>query len=175
MKKKFERMSNLLPRMIFSSCKFGPADEESMLEMFRSELFSKRSVHTRRQAALTHGMLSETKLLQLDAVPLLQKALPAEPWWLSVVANCRDAFAEAAVVIGRGEAARYFKFLYAKKAPRGASFCPLVLREPEYTRVLGLQTMGGEEEPVSWRYRFTCERMGIREAWQIDSDANSSV
>ena len=174
-KKKLEGMSRLPPRMIFSSCRFGPADEESMMEMFRSELFSKRSVHKRRQAAQTHDMLSDAKLLHLDAVPILQKALPAEPWWLSVVANCRDAFAESAVVIGSGEAARYFKFLYAKKAPRGASFCPLALREPEYTRVLGLQTMGDEEEPVSWRYRFTCERMDSREAWQIDSDANSTV
>ena len=174
LKKKLEAMKGHPPRLIFSSCRFTAEDEKAMVHLFHSGIFSKQAVQKMRGAALRHPMLSDARLARLSAVPLVEKDHPVEPWWLSVVANCRDSFRDTAVVIGRGDAARFYKFLYAKKAPRGAVFCPLVLREPEHTRVLGLAEHIGREAST-WRYTFSCERMNTMEAWQIDSDPASTV
>jgi hypothetical protein len=175
LKQKLLAMKGLPPRMIFSSCRFTDQDEQSMMQLYHSGMFSKNAVQIKRAAALRHGLLSEAQLARLSTVPLIEKEHPAEPWWLGVIANCRDCFRNTVVIICRGDTARYYRFLYAKKAPRGAVFCPLLLGEPEYTRVLGLAEHIGREEPVIWKYTFSCERMNTIEAWQIDSDPASTV
>ena len=176
LKRKLQGFSTLPPKMVFSSCVFTMADEEELSSLFQNrDLFSKASVEKRRKGAVTHGMLSEAHFARLSSMPIAVKPLPTQPWWLSLVANCRDMFPGCALVIGTGDDAQYWRFLYAKKAPHLASFSKLQLQEPEYTAVLGLRRMGGEREHLAWRYSFACDRMHNRDAWEIDTDPKSNI
>ena len=176
LKKKLKMMNDLPPKIIFSSCTFGKEQETHMMELFQSGAFSQGRVEKMRKNAVTHGLLQDHELKELDSMSILVKEKAKEPWWLSTVADCRSAFDGTAVVIGSGAEARFYKFLYAKKSPRSAVFCPLALEEPDPSEVLQLDYDGDQVSALqTWQYTFTCARLDIEEARVIDNDENSNV
>ena len=177
MKKKLQKMSGLPPKMIFSSCVFGPGHEERLQELMGSSAFLQTPVQQLRKAAMQHGLLSEGHLKQLDSMNIVQKADPQQPWWIPVVCACREVFRGAVVVIRSGGQTRYYKFLFAKKTPRMAVFSPLELQDPPPVLPLREASVGEDliSEYIGWSYHFKCDRMDVKEAWEIDSDEQSQV
>ena len=83
-------------------------------ELFYGGCFEFNRVKQLRKEALTHGLLPDHQLYQMDMVSLVEPTPPPMPWWLPVVALCRAAFKNTAIVVGTGAGARFFRFLFAK-------------------------------------------------------------
>ena len=177
LKKKLQKMSQLPPKLIFSSCTFGPRDEQCLSELFHGGCFEKTRVQQLRKAAMEPGLLPKPRLAQMDQISLVQQTSSPGAWWLPVVAICRTAFKHSAIVVGTGPGARFYKFLFAKKSPRQAAFCPLTLQEPEHVAVYKDDFFGADQcsELLRWKFVFTCDRMDIRESGEVDPDPDSQI
>jgi len=82
-------------------------------------------------------MLPEAHLKHLDSMPLVVRPPQEQPWWLSIVCACRSAFQQTALVVGSGDGAKFYRFLFAKKTPHQAVFCELKrLQEPSHVQLL---------------------------------------
>ena len=124
---------------------------------------------------MTHTMLSEAHLKYLDSMPLLDRPIHQQPWWLSIVCACRSAFKGTALVVGRGDGAKFYRFLFAKKSPYQAVFCELQKLEPDHVPLLPEPGMPGVSELIAWQYLFECKRIDSMEAHQVDSDMKSEI
>ena len=176
-KKKEKERSGLPPRMIFSECAFTADQIARLTELYHdSEIFAQKKVAQVRKAAVVHSMLSPVELARLDAQPAMQKEQDAKPWWLPTVATCRDGFANCAIRIG-ADSRSYYRFLFAKQQPQLAMFCPLHLED---RWVQPMPVAAGSEDVdcqklVDWLYSFTCDRLDIKSASELDLSPDSSV
>ena len=174
-KKRFEGWKGLPPRLIFSEAAFSLEQAQQLTDLMNGPAFSMTRVAELRKAALTHSMLSETKFAQLNAIKILQTPADKVPWWLPVVCHCREAFVGTALRIGAGSRA-YSKFLFAKKSFQLAGVAPLQLEE-QWTELL--DTTSGAADICSplckWLYSFTCDRLAISMAHELDDNENSEV
>lgn len=176
-KKMVAMRSGLPPRMIFGEAVFTREQNDRLNEVYHNDsLLGRTKVPPLRKAAMVPQLLSAVTFAQMDALPLVAPQEPVKPWWLAVVCTCRSAFSDAVLVVVDGEDERsYYRFLYAKQQPQLAMFSPLQL-EDRYVQLL--PDVSGEDivSPlVDWLFSFTCDRMVVRSASEIDKSQESSI
>ena len=175
-KKRCEFLSGLPPKLSFSECTFSQQQTDALTSLFHnSDLFSYAKVAALRKSALSPGMLSDAQLALHDAQAVKAAPVAKNPWWLPILAWCREAFVDTAIKIGR-DSDVYYKFMFAKQQPQLAAFCPLQVEE-HYTPVLPVASgPDGTASPlIGWLHRFSCDRMQIKMATEIDSSDDSDV
>ena len=175
-KKRCASLSGLPPRMIFVEATFSQEQTQALsAHLNNSEFFSHARVAELRKAAVTHNMLSKIELAELHAHKVKMPPSTKNPWWLSVVVWCREAFVNTALRVGR-DSDQYYKFLFAKQVPYLAAFCPLQ-REHRYTPLPPVPAeMGGTASPeVGWLHYFSCDRLVVKMADELDASDDSDV
>ena len=176
-KKMVAMRDGLPPRMIFSEAAFTKEQGDRLNNVYQDRnLLSQAKVPKLRKAALVPQMLPAVTFAEMDAIPLVAPQEPEKPWWLPVVCVCRSAFSDAVVVVVDGDDRAYYRFLYAKQQPQMAMFSPLQL-EDRYVQLLP-EVTGGDDitSPlVDWLFSFTCDRMVVRSASEINKSQESSI
>ena len=166
------------PKLAFSTCTYTDRQKHELDRLSSGDMFGRTPVVQLRKAAMTAPKpLSSVRANEYDDQVLVVAAQAQRPWWLSYLCACRKAFQGAAIKIGEGDNAKYYKFLYAKQKPLQAAFAPLRLLEPEYTQCIDYSAELGDdfELPHAWEYRFACDYMDVVQAHTIDSDTNSAL
>jgi hypothetical protein len=161
------------PLLLLSNAKLGKQVVEGLTSSYNSGRFTRLHVaKLRKEAMRAPPVPSLERQNQLLAVQLPRAVAPPRPLWLAKLAWNRNHCREIALVFPRPPLApEYFKFVYAKQQPQGATFIPMkkIARlEPEGdAESITDQMWFGEDIDNSWRHMFEKEFLDYRRAHEL--------
>ena len=163
------------PRMILSTCKLGPREQEALDQLFLSKSYSRAAVEALRAAAMDAPPPPEPLMQGLiESFPLTSEPLPSRPAWLPALCADRDDFKNTAFKVTFDGQVNCYKFVFAKQHPYMACFSPL---QPREVPLAGTMLAAGSWKSLAtnaWDHNFSVMFRTILGAHDVKIHARST-